>query len=681
MAFVAINDFRGGLDTRRTRFTAPAGTLTNLVNAHITQGGEIEKRKAFVPTITLPTGTIGMAVLGGRPYVFGHNAAPSTLPSSVTYQRLQHPGGLALIKVLRSEVYNNKLYVVAQFSDGSIYHFYDGVRINDYVDGRSRAAFTVTGGTEGQAVSSFSFSILSHTGGSISNITVDGVSIISSPVSFASGASTSAIATNVAAEINATNSNPNYAATAVGNQVTINAIVAGSQPNGRVVGITTTGTVSLSTNVGVFAGGFFNGVTNITINGVEVLGVSIPYTANNEATAQAIVNQLNSFVSVPNWTASRNGSTVNIASGDASVAFNGLPVVINISGTLTVNTTTATTGGGADATNSYVPGSWAKTYKSKVYSTSGSLLHFSALNNPTNFRDGIGAGFISMNNQDGGAENLISIETYLDRLAIFARRTIQLWAMDSDPANNVQEQIMRNTGTVAAASVVQFGDSDVIYLSDSGIRSLRARDASSAAAVTDIGTPVDELVIERMQTVGDAVVADAVGAVEPVDGRYWLAIGNRIFVHSYYPSSEISAWATYEPGFTVEAMAVSGNKIIVRSANTIYTYGGLTGVEYGNDYDVIVELPFIDANKPATDKMLTSMDAVVTGEWRVFMGMDVSYPDAKDLVGIIDQPTFSLGRLAASGHGTHFGVKLTHRGAGKAKIGNMLVHFESNETG
>jgi len=679
MAFVAINDFRGGLDTRRTRFTAPAGTLLELVNAHITQGGEIEKRKAFVPTVSLPPGTIGMAVLGGRAYVFGSDVEPNLLPSSVSYQRLQHPSSLELIKVLRSEIYNNKLYVIGQFDDGSVYHFYDGVRIDDYVDGRSRAAFAIAGGSPGQAVSSFSFLVTGGSTGELSTLTVDGVSIISAPVSHTGDNSTTATA--VANAINSFASTPDYTAAAVGNQVTISALTAGSEPNGRIIGIVTSGAFTTNTNVGALSGGFFNGITSITVGGVQILGVSIPYTSDNEATAQSVVNQINSFVSSPDWTASRNGSIVNVAAANAGIQFNNMAVEVSVSGNVTVNPASSLTANGADASNTYVPGTWAKTYKSKVYSTSGSLLHFSALNDPTNSTDGVGAGFISMNNQDGGAENLVSMETYLDRLAIFARRTIQLWNMDPDPASNVQEQILRNTGTVAPASVVQFGDSDVIYLSDSGIRSLRARDASSAAAVTDIGTPIDALVIDEMQQVGDAVVADAFGTVEPVDGRYWLAVGNKIFVHSNYPSSQISAWATYEPGFTVDAIGLSGNKVIIRSGNVIYTYGGLTGTQYGDDYDVIAELPFLDAGNPATTKRLYSMDAVVEGEWRVFIGMDTSAPDAKDQVGIIDQPTFALGRLAAAGYGTHFGVRLVHRAAGKAKIGNLLLHYDSDETG
>ena len=54
---------------------------------------------------------------------------------------------------------------------------------------------------------------------------------------------------------------------------------------------------------------------------------------------------------------------------------------------------------------------------------------------------------------------------------------------------------MNNTGTIASKSVVAIGDSDVFYLSRSGIRSLKSRDSSNAAYVGDIGNPIDDIVI------------------------------------------------------------------------------------------------------------------------------------------------------------------------------------------
>lgn len=143
MPYVIIEDFSGGLDSRRLSVAASPGTLMELVNAHITRGGEIEKRKAFVSTYDLPSGTKGLASVKSDIYVFGSDAEPAGLPSGVKYQRLQAPGGPDLTKVLSWDTYAGKLYVSAEFSDGTVHHFYDEDRIVNWFDGVSRGSLTV----------------------------------------------------------------------------------------------------------------------------------------------------------------------------------------------------------------------------------------------------------------------------------------------------------------------------------------------------------------------------------------------------------------------------------------------------------------------------------------------------------------------------------------------------------
>ena len=48
MAQFVIEDFANGLDLRRSHDTAPPGSLRVLNNCFINEGGEIEKRKAFL---------------------------------------------------------------------------------------------------------------------------------------------------------------------------------------------------------------------------------------------------------------------------------------------------------------------------------------------------------------------------------------------------------------------------------------------------------------------------------------------------------------------------------------------------------------------------------------------------------------------------------------------------------
>ena len=173
MGKIWIREFTGGLDTRRMSETTAGGVLVKASNGHISRGGEFEKRAAFVPEYDLPAGTVGMAEGANGIYVFGHDTAPVGIPAGVTYQRLQHSDGVtALARILATDLYASKLYVVGEFADGSIFHFYDGDRITNWYDGRARASFQVTGGVENAAISAIgSFDVTGGTNDPANTIT------------------------------------------------------------------------------------------------------------------------------------------------------------------------------------------------------------------------------------------------------------------------------------------------------------------------------------------------------------------------------------------------------------------------------------------------------------------------------------------------------------------------------
>ena len=190
MPYIVVEDFRGGLDTRRMNVTSTPGTLTTLTNAHITRGGEIEKRTAFVSLADLPSNTTGLAAAGGQIYCFGSVAASAVTfatgtPANINYVRLQHPSASALTKILSVDFYNGRTYAAAEFADGTIHHFYDGTRITDWFDGRARAQIQVTGGTLGGTAATASFIVTGGTnnpGDNLRVLRVNNVDIIASAV-------------------------------------------------------------------------------------------------------------------------------------------------------------------------------------------------------------------------------------------------------------------------------------------------------------------------------------------------------------------------------------------------------------------------------------------------------------------------------------------------------------------
>lgn len=683
MSYFVIEDFKAGLDTRRMAVSSVPGSLVELTNAHITRGGEIEKRPAFVPVSTLPPNTFGLSSVGTNMYIFGSIAAPSLsadAPANLTYQKLDHPSGLAMTKVLHVNGFTGLPYVVAQYADGSVWHFYNGTRIAAWNDGRARASFNITGGTAGGTYATASFAV---TGGinsdsdQITQIRLDNVPLLSAPVQH-NGNNTSTAA-SIAAAINSFTGNPDFTATSAGTTVTITSTVAGSSLNGMVLSIQKTGTFTVGSLTNLL-GGVDNALAVITIGGVRVTGDAVLHNGNNNETAALIAAAINDYPSTPDYFATAVGNKVNVIAVDGGTAANGRVVTIVNTGNVTTSVTTATMAGGAAVASTYVPGEFAKPAKSKMYSVSGATLHFSKIDDPTNLTDSTnGAGFINLSNNALGSEKLSSLANYQQNLAVFSERTVQIWFIDVDAGQNQQLQVLNNTGAVAPQSVIEFGDSDVFYLSESGIRSLRARDASNAAFTSDVGNAIDTMVIDDLRY-NRLQAKAAVGVLEPRDGRYMLAIGDKIYVFSYFPASKVSAWSLYEPGFAVESWAIVGRKLYCRADDVLYLFGGEDGTTY-DDSQVTVQMPFLDGRSPASFKQFHGMDIACEGQWDVYSATNPNDITLQQQVGTVYQTTYAQGHVTLQDYSTCLAFRLVNSLTGPARIGNMVLHYDGGDVG
>jgi len=339
--------------------------------------------------------------------------------------------------------------------------------------------------------------------------------------------------------------------------------------------------------------------------------------------------------------------------------------------TITINGRLYTLTGAASGT-----GGPLITYRGKLYTGLQSLLYFSNINDPTDWSTE-GAGFINISNQTGGGESLTGVAPYQSYIAIMSRRTTQIWYVDPDPVLNRLIQVLSNVGTLAPRSAVGFGEVDVFFLGDSGIRSLRARDSSNAAVTYDVGTAIDTIVTSHMRSTDEQLVLKSCGAIEPVDGRYLLAIGDTIFVYSIFPASSISAWSTYKTGFNVEWFATQGSKLFARSGNIIYLYGGSAGNEY-DDCEVNVELSLLDAGKPPQKKTWTSLDMIADGTWKIEANFEPKTSNF-DLLGYITDQNISVPSFPLQGEGTHLSLKFTHQSSEYARLSAAICHFRGGE--
>jgi hypothetical protein len=691
MGTLWLKDIRAGLDTRRIAEALPGGSAIRANDGHINRGGEFEQRPAFVNAYTLPAGaTLALAADNTSLYVFGSGVAP-TMPRGVLYQRLQHPdGNTPLVRVLSFDLFAGKIYVVAEFGDGSRYHYYDGVRVTAWVDGRARMSFRVTGGGVQAATSaSCHFTVTSGSASivnTVGDIKLNGVSIIGAPVQHTGNNSTTAAA--VATAINSFVSSPDYTAAAVGATVTITAAATGIAANGLTPNIVLNGDV-LVAGITAMSGGAVSApsqLVDITINGVSIVAGPVDWTTDNATTAQAIADSINLYASAPDYTATVVGDKVNILAADPGAAKNGYAVVLSVLRNLVVAPNAGTLANGADLTDSttYQAGSFAKTIRSKMYVTAAQYLNFSGLLAPTHFETASnGAGFVDMSAEASGAEKLQAVAKYQKWIAIFAERITQIWYVDPDPAQNAQQQVLNNTGTRSPRSATQFGDNDLFYLADSGLRSLRARDSSNAASTTDVGVPIDTLIVEKLAGMTVVERSQVIGLMEPTTGRFWLIFSDVIFVLSVFEGSKISAWSSYTPAvnnvaFDIDDAAPFNNKVYVRSGDTIYCFGGLGSAVVYDDTSPELWIPYLDAGAPAETKQFRSIDLACEGGWIVSAANNLTDHGVSDKVATITETTYGKDDIPYEAEATHVSLRFKGTGSGPKKISAVVIRFDGD---
>jgi hypothetical protein len=487
--------------------------------------------------------------------------------------------------------------------------------------------------------------------------------------------------------------------------------------------IATMGQLGVGSNFYGSMVGTTNAIKSVTVDGVDVLGSSAGWSTSNSALATLVVSKINTYLSSTEYTAFVvNSSTIEIeALAGTGSSPNGRTIYVDTEGTVTVGSFIPFSGGTNliqaspqvmefEIKDTFTPGdkysiilvdpaspnqpyqfgfnrvggvqpNFSATYKGKEYLASGSTLYFSKLNDATKWGVyELGSGFIDMSNNFGGREDITGFGAYQGLVAVFTRRNCQLWFFDPNPAQNAQRQILDNTGCLSPGSVSSVGAVDMFYLADNGIRSLRARENTDAAYANDIGSPIDQLVIDHMRTMTEVEKYNARSIIEPEDGRYWLALGSKLFVLSSFAGSGINAWSEYEPGFQIQELASMEGRVYARGSNDrIFVYGGLSGGVYDAS-PVSVEMPYLDANKPATFKSVNGLDVTVEGKWTVYMGFDYTNPTARDEIATMEQPTFALGRIPATGYGTHVGLKLISAAPGYAKLANAIVHYDDQHS-
>lgn len=120
-----LNTARGGINRLRTKGGPSKEILYDLLNGYVDASGAAVSRPGTVQDYTLTPGTKGLCSFDGALVVFSHQVTGG-MPAGVTCEVLTHPTNpaLALLDIHFASPFLGALYVVAEFADGSVFHYW-----------------------------------------------------------------------------------------------------------------------------------------------------------------------------------------------------------------------------------------------------------------------------------------------------------------------------------------------------------------------------------------------------------------------------------------------------------------------------------------------------------------------------------------------------------------------------
>ena len=166
-------------------------------------------------------------------------------------------------------------------------------------------------------------------------------------------------------------------------------------------------------------------------------------------------------------------------------------------------------------------------------------------------------------------------------------------------------------------------------------------DAAGAAAPAGIAGLDRSEKINTIVTADDAdTVATKVAAGITADslGRFTATSSGAVVTvvnNTAKSCTGSGANGSQSPGFATYAVAQAGGE-------HIFNYGGTSNASYDLS-PVVVEIPYLDFNKPAHDKEFTGLDFVVDGDWDVEVNTNPLSKEAWEKIGHISGSTFNRG--------------------------------------
>jgi len=238
-------------------------------------------------------------------------------------------------------------------------------------------------------------------------------------------------------------------------------------------------------------------------------------------------------------------------------------------------------------------------------------LYFSALLDGTNLATG-DSGYLSLVDVFPNGDEIVGIAPHNGFLIIFGKRNIAIYANPIDVTTLVLSDLVANIGCIARDSIVNTG-TDVMFLSESGVRSLSRVIQEKSAPINDVSFNVrDELVaFVESETNREKIKA----TYYPKDAFYLLTLPTSKYVYCFdlrgrleNGAARVTIWDGIEPA----ALHVTyTGDLFVGKEGYIGKYFGFT--DNADTYRLRYYTNFFDLGAPTSLKFLKKANFVIVG--------------------------------------------------------------------
>ncbi len=237
-------------------------------------------------------------------------------------------------------------------------------------------------------------------------------------------------------------------------------------------------------------------------------------------------------------------------------------------------------------------------------------VYFSDLLDATNYTTGT-SGRLDISEVVGDGDPIVALASHNGFLVIFCTRHIVIYAGAQDPSTMALSDVVNGVGCIARDSVQTTG-SDVIFLSDTGVRSLTRTIQEKSAPFRDLSKNVRD---DLLGYVTGEVPKNIKSVYSPIDAFYVLSFPSQSIAYCFDTrimmqdgSARTTTWTSLVP----YSFALTKDKeVYLGVAGYVGKYTGYQ--DNGVDYSMSYYTNYFDYQTPTTLKIFKKADFYIIG--------------------------------------------------------------------